>query len=171
MDLQITQNRHPKSFALGWTNGWSGHTTRPGFCQGRTWFSCSLYSFYSGHKSRTQEHLCWSPPAYSIFLGGVDRTVMWPVPKQDGQALPSLYWHIFLSFPIGSDNYSYWKIWSLVKGIESTCIFVILSSSYWQSDCDIFFTIQRAMAWFTPEYSSLPVLLVLDGCSGVLHIL
>ena len=28
----------------------------------------------------------------------------------------------FLSFPIGSDNYSYRKTWSLVKWIERTCI-------------------------------------------------
>ena len=29
---------------------------------------------------------------------------------------------MFLYFPKGSDNYSYRKIWSLLKGIENTCI-------------------------------------------------
>ena len=33
--------------------------------------------------------MCWSTLAYSVFQGGVDRTVMWPVPKQDGKALPA----------------------------------------------------------------------------------
>ena len=59
---------------------------------GQTWFSCSLYSFHSEQaerKSSVLEHLCWHTPEYSVFRGGVDRTVMWPVPKQDGGALPA----------------------------------------------------------------------------------
>ena len=57
---------------------------------GQTWFSCSLYSFHSEQaeqKSSVLEHLCWRTPEYSVFRGGVDRTVTWPVPKQDGGAL------------------------------------------------------------------------------------
>ena len=51
---------------------------------GQTWFSCSLYSFHSEQaeqKSSALEHLCWRTPEYSIFQGGADRTVTWPVPK------------------------------------------------------------------------------------------
>ena len=58
----------------------------------QTWFSCSLYSFYSEQaeqKSSALEHLCWRAPEYSVLRGGVDRTVTWPVPKQDGGSLPS----------------------------------------------------------------------------------
>ena len=82
------------------------------FALGQTWFSCSLYSFHSEQaeqKSSALEHLCSCTLEYSIFRGGVDRTVTWPIPKQDGRALSTLYWDIFLSFPIGSDNYSYRK--------------------------------------------------------------
>ena len=46
--------------------------------KGQTWFSCSLYSFHSEHaeqKSSALEHLCWRTPEYSVFRGGVDRTV------------------------------------------------------------------------------------------------
>ena len=53
---------------------------------------CSLYSFHSEQaeqKSSALEHLCWRTPEYSVFRGGVDRTVTWPVPKQDGGALPA----------------------------------------------------------------------------------
>ena len=60
--------------------------------QGQTWFSCSIYSFHSEQaeqKSSVLEHLCWRTPEYSVFQGGVDRTVTWPVPKQDGGALPA----------------------------------------------------------------------------------
>ena len=60
------------------------------FIQGQTWFSCPLYSFHSKQaeqKSSVLEHLCWRMPEYSVFRGGVDRTVTWPVPKQDGGAL------------------------------------------------------------------------------------
>ena len=35
----------------------------------------------------------------------------------------------------------------------------------------LFFTIQNGIASFTPEYSKVPSLFVLDGCSGVLRIL
>ena len=57
---------------------------------GQTWFSCSLYSFHSEQaeqKTSALEHLCWRTPEYSVFRGGVDRTVTWPVPKQDGGTL------------------------------------------------------------------------------------
>ena len=53
--------------------------------QGQTWFSRSLYSFHSEQaeqKSSALEHLCWRTPEYSVFRGGVDRTVTWPVPKK-----------------------------------------------------------------------------------------
>ena len=52
---------------------------------GQTWFSCSLYSFYSEQaeqKSSALEHLCWRTPEFSVFGGGADRTVTWPVPKK-----------------------------------------------------------------------------------------
>ena len=52
---------------------------------GQTWFSCSLYSFHSEQaeqKSSPLEHLCWRTPEYSVFRGGADRTVTWPVPKK-----------------------------------------------------------------------------------------
>ena len=52
---------------------------------GQTWFSCSLYSFHSEQaeqKSSPLEHLCWRTPEYSVFQGGADRTVTWPVPKK-----------------------------------------------------------------------------------------
>ena len=59
---------------------------------GWTWFSCSLYSFYSKQaeqKSSALEQLYWCTPAYSVFRSGVGRTVTWSVPKQDGGALPA----------------------------------------------------------------------------------
>ena len=37
--------------------------------QGRTWFSCSLYSFYSEQaeqKSSALEHLCWRTPSSEV---------------------------------------------------------------------------------------------------------
>ena len=37
-----------------------------------------LYSFYSEQADQNLialEYLCWSTPAYSVFQGGVDRTV------------------------------------------------------------------------------------------------
>ena len=52
---------------------------------GQTWFSCSLYSFHSEQaeqKSSALEHLRWRTPEYSVFRGGVDRTVTLPVPKK-----------------------------------------------------------------------------------------
>ena len=57
---------------------------------GQAWFSCSLYSFHSKQaeqKSSVLEHVRQRTPKYSVFQGGVDRTVTWPVPKQDGGAL------------------------------------------------------------------------------------
>ena len=59
---------------------------------GQTCFSCSLYSFHSEQaeqKSSALEHLCWRTREYSFFRGGVDRTVTWPVPKEDGGTLPA----------------------------------------------------------------------------------
>ena len=52
--------------------------------QGQTWFICSLYSSHSEQaeqNSSALEHLCWRTPEYSVFRGGVGRTVTRPVPK------------------------------------------------------------------------------------------
>ena len=65
----------------------------------QTWFSCSLYSFYStqaDQKSSVLEYLCWSTPAYSPFWRGVKRIVTRPVPKKDVRALPHVLRHLKL---------------------------------------------------------------------------
>ena len=71
--------------------------------QGRTWFSCSLYSFHSEQaeqKSSALEHLCWRTPEYSVFRGGVDRTVTWPVPKKKMADHCLHAWIYFLSLDL-----------------------------------------------------------------------
>ena len=87
---------------------------------GRTWFSSSLYSFTPNRQNRNQVH--WNTCAGSIFRGGVDKTVKWPVHKQDGRALPSLYQDIFLPFQIGSDNDLNWKNMVVSKRDWRECI-------------------------------------------------
>ena len=60
-------------------------TSKDGVLRVQTWFSCSVYSFHSEQaeqKSSPLEHLCWRTPEYSVFRGGADRTVTWPVPKK-----------------------------------------------------------------------------------------
>ena len=47
----------------------------------------------SGQNSSALEHLCWSTPAYSVFGGGVDRTIK---TKQDDGALPACCTSIFV---------------------------------------------------------------------------
>ena len=67
------------------TDGQTTDTWVIGTHLGQTWFSCSLYSFHSEQaeqKSSALEHLCWRTPEYSVFRGGADRTVTWPVPKK-----------------------------------------------------------------------------------------
>ena len=124
-----------------------------------TWFSCSLYSFHSEQakqKSNALEHLCRRTPVYSFFRGGVDRTVTWPVLKQDGGALSTVYWATSMDLPIGSDNYSCWKNMVISKMDWKQMHFVILFSSCLQSVCVIFFTILTVIVCFTPEYSKVP---------------
>ena len=125
----------------------------------QTWFSCSLCSFDSEQaeqKLSALEHLCCRTSEYSIFKGCVDRTVTWPVPKQYGGALSTLSWDIFQSFPIGSDNYSYWKNMVVCKRNWKHVYFVILFFFFLAIRLCYFFKIQTVIAWFTPEYSKVP---------------
>ena len=71
-------------------DSWSLHHYLLWFSCYLLWLSCSLYFFHSEQaeqNSSVLEHLCLRTPEYSVFRGGVDRTVTWPVPKQDGLAL------------------------------------------------------------------------------------
>ena len=62
----------------------------PCFWHGRTMYSWGRLdlavlftpSTLNRQKSSALEHLCWRTPEYSVFRGGVDRTVTWPVPKK-----------------------------------------------------------------------------------------
>ena len=122
---------------------------------GQTWFSCSLYSFHSEQaeqKLSALEHLCWRTPEYSIFQGGADRTVTWPVPKYNGGPLPTLYWDIFQSFPIGSENYSYWKNVVISKRGILSFFYLLLGNQI----VLFFHNFQTIIAWFTSEYSKVP---------------
>ena len=96
---------------------------------GWTWFSCSHYSFYSEQAAQKSsalslEHLCWSTLVYSIFRGGVVRTVTWPVPKQDGGTLPA--WDIFSVFRLILIIIHIWKNKLILKKRLNTHVFCYL---------------------------------------------
>ena len=127
---------------------------------GRTWFSCSLYSFHceqAEQKSSMLLHQRWRKPEYSIFRDCIYRIVRWPVPKQGGGALPTLYWDIFRPFQIDSDNHSYWKNMGISRMDWKHVYFVILFFFFLAIRLSYYFTIQTIITWFSPEYSEMPI--------------
>ena len=88
-------------------------------------------------------------------------------PKTRWQSMPTLHWN----FPIGSDDYSYRKNMVISKRDWKHMYFVIFCSSSWQSDCVIFHHSNSNRLIYSGVLQKAQILLVLDGCSGVLRIL
>ena len=103
-----------------------------------TVFSSSLYSFYSGQAEHKSNPARWCRQNSHVTCSKTRWRSTAYIVLRYFSVFPDRFWYLFILK----------KISSLVKGI--------LFPSSWQSDCVIFFTIQTAIAWFTPEYSKVP---------------